>query len=1067
MNRQTAYLISHTHWDREWYLPYERHHMRLIELMDTLLDTLEQNPDYRSFHLDGQTIIIEDYLQVRPDNRERLEKLIRDGRIAIGPWYVLQDEFLTSAEANVRNLLIGHQDAARYGSISKLGYFPDSFGNMGQAPQMLVQADIDTAVFGRGVKPTGFANAVYESDTYESPYSEMHWRSPDGSSVNGVLFANWYSNGMEVPIDINAAREYWTAKLADASKYASTPHLLFMNGCDHQPVQTDLPEALETARSLFPDTDFKHVSFDEYLEALRPALPDNLVTVDGELRSQRTDGWGTLVNTASARMYLKQMNQQGQTLLERGAEPLALLAHLAGGRKYPHHELTYAWKTLMQNHPHDSICGCSVDEVHREMVTRFEKSRHTAEAIVDASLQALTRRIDTANAPGWDANAVPFAVFNTTGWTRSGVVTVELDIARLGFGERPSIAEITAELQQIELESGRCGGPGSGESGGAGSGRVLDSRGREVYAELEDLGVHFGYELPDDRFRQPYMARRVRLTLEAREIAPLGYAAYAWLPASGAGLSVQEGRIGSPEAAVGGERASDGSGADGSPTGTAPDAFIEAVQPQSGRAKQEGELAAAAPGSAADSISSAASRSAAGTVGFNVSAESADHAQSLPHVSADNVSSLRVHERGMANDYVAVEFRTDGSYDLTDKITGRTYSGLGVYEDCGDVGNEYVFRQPEGETALTTAGLEASISVVESSPVRVVFEIIHDWQIPAGMEKKFEEEKRFLVPFTERKSQRVSSLVPLRIVTRMTLERESKGPTITASFDNQAFDHRLRVLFPSGLKADRHLADSIFEAAERDTKPAPEWINPSNAQHQHAFVGVSDGSFGLTAANKGLNEYEVLQDDAGTLAVTLLRSSSELGDWGVFPTPEAQCLGPHTAEFALFPHAGNTIESGTYAEAYQYQTPWFVTQTSMQKGPLPASGQLLEWSGDSLAFSAAKLSEEYGDVVLRWYNLSQAPSDFVLRLNFPHAAMYESDILERRREMLPNADGEDGERTTKEQEGATSLFSSDSAEQNLFPDAEAKPSRKGVLRTEVGPTKIVTYAVSLSFNERK
>src|SRR4051794_19832072 len=96
-NRKTAHIISHTHWDREWYLPYEKHHVLLIQLMDTLMDTLEKDTEYRSFHLDGQTIILEDYLQVRPDQRERLEKWIREGRIHIGPWYILQDAFLTSS----------------------------------------------------------------------------------------------------------------------------------------------------------------------------------------------------------------------------------------------------------------------------------------------------------------------------------------------------------------------------------------------------------------------------------------------------------------------------------------------------------------------------------------------------------------------------------------------------------------------------------------------------------------------------------------------------------------------------------------------------------------------------------------------------------------------------------------------------------------------------------------------------------------------------------------------------------------------------------------------------------
>ncbi len=150
--KRTAHIISHTHWDREWYLPYEKHHVLLVKLVDTLLYKLDTDPDFKSYYMDGQTIILEDYLQVRPENRERLEHYIKEGRIAIGPWYILQDAFLTSSEANIRNLQIGHQDASRYGTIAKVGYFPDTFGNIGQAPQIMRQAGIDNAVFGRGVK---------------------------------------------------------------------------------------------------------------------------------------------------------------------------------------------------------------------------------------------------------------------------------------------------------------------------------------------------------------------------------------------------------------------------------------------------------------------------------------------------------------------------------------------------------------------------------------------------------------------------------------------------------------------------------------------------------------------------------------------------------------------------------------------------------------------------------------------------------------------------------------------------------------------------------------------------
>ncbi|WP_088830323.1 alpha-mannosidase [Paenibacillus tyrfis] len=879
--KRTAHIISHTHWDREWYLPYEKHHMLLIQLMDTLLHTLERDPEFKSFYLDGQTIILEDYLQVRPEKKEQLEAYIREGRIHIGPWYILQDAFLTSSEANLRNLQIGHQDAARYGTIAKVGYFPDTFGNMGQAPQILRQAGIDNAMFGRGVKPTGFNNTVSDSD-YESSFSELLWEGPDGSRVLGILFANWYCNGMEVPTDEKEAKEYWERKLADAEKYASTGELLFMNGCDHQPIQQDLSEAIRTARKLFPDTDFVHSNVADYLQAVNRSLDRELSVVKGELRSQRTDGWSTLVNTASARIYLKQMNQQGQALLEKVAEPLASFAHLLG-KEYPHHLFTYAWKTLMQNHPHDSICGCSVDEVHREMVTRFDKSRHVAETIVDDSKRVIADAVDTSVFARMGAEARPLVVFNTTGWARTGVVTVELDAERLYFRDGFPLDEMSRRMQALDV-SGRT---------------LVDAEGRAVPFTMQDLGLQFGYDLPDDKFRQPYMCRRISLTFEAQNVPALGIAAYAWL-------------------------------------------------------------------------------------------KSADPA-SLP---AADAASLLNGDRVMENALLRVEIAEDGSLAVTDKQTGRMFRDLGVYENTGDIGNEYMYKQPNGETALTTKGLKADIRVVEDTPYRATVEIVHEWSVPASGDAVFEQEKRELVYFPHRQGQRVKDMVPLTIRTQVSLSRSGRGVELQSSFNNQAKDHRLRALFPTDVETAVHRADSIFEIATRDNEPAAEWENPSNAQHQQAFVDVSGAGAGLTIANLGLQEYEVLRDGRNTIAVTLLRSVSELGDWGLFPTPEAQCLGEHTVRMEIIPHSGDGAASGAFAEAYSFQIPWTVCQTGVHGGPIASGYAPYRWEGGALAFSSMKVSEASGDLMLRWFNMEAAGTELELHSARGAESVYKSNVLE-------------------------------------------------------------------------
>lgn len=849
--------------------------------MDQLLDTLEKEPDYKSFHLDGQTIILDDYLQIRPEMKDKLQKFIQEGRIKIGPWYILQDEFLTSSEANVRNLQYGMKDAAKWGGgISKIGYFPDSFGNIGQAPQILKQAGINNAIFGRGVKPTGFNNTVSEAENYESPYSEMQWKAPDGSSVLGILFANWYCNGNEIPTDEVEAEKYWEAHIASLEKYASSPHMLMMNGCDHQPIQTDLPEAIRTAEKLYQNIDFVHSNFSDYIAELSKSLPVDLKVVNGELRSQQTDGWGTLVNTASSRVYIKQMNQQCQTLLEKVAEPLATFAYLYG-EDYNHDLFAYAWKTLMQNHPHDSICGCSVDEVHRGMVTRFEKSKHVTEMLIDDSLAAISKQIDTTGFEKWGEDVLPFAVYNTTGASRTGAVSITLDIKRAYFSDGVN----KQELKEFSL----------------GDRMLVDETGKQFSCQAEDLGIAFDYDLPNDKFRQPYMARRVHLTFEAEEIPASGYKTYAWVPALGA--------------------------------------------------NKEGSL---------------------------------------------------IHSNNeMENRYLNVKIAKNGALTITDKASGYTFEELCVYEDTGDIGNEYMYKQPDGETALTTKDLTAKITVVDDTPFQATFEIIHEWEIPASGSDLLEKEQQEVVWFTGRKSGRSEEKIPITIKTRVTLEKNGSGLNVETSYNNQAKDHRLRALFPTNIVTESHTADSVFEVVERYNEPAAEWKNPDHSQHQQAFVDVSNDTTGLTISNQGLNEYEILRDGQNTIALTLLRAVGEMGDWGHFTTPEAQCLGEHTVSFRIYPHQGNCAKSESYQDAYQFQVPWSVKQLPVQAGPLPSTHGFVQWKSDNLILSSLKVAEGSEDVMVRWFNMADGEETLTAQSPANCRDAYISNVIEQRVASFP------------------------------------------------------------------
>lgn len=873
--KKTAHIISHTHWDREWYLPYETHHMMLIKTMDTLLDTFEKDPNFKYYHLDGQTVLLEDYLEVRPDKKELLEKVIKEGRLNIGPWYVLQDEFLTSSEANIRNLQYGHKDSKKYGvEPCKVGYFPDSFGNIGQAPQILKQAGIDAAAFGRGVKPTGFNNEVSADDKFESPYSEMYWESPDGSKVLGILFANWYCNGMEVPVDGKEAKEYWEKRIEDASKFASCNHLLFMNGCDHQPIQTDLSQAINFANNLYNDIEFVHSNFEDYIKDLKENMPKDLQVIKGELRSQQTEGWYTLVNTASARVYLKQWNNLCQTLFEKVAEPIATMASHYG-YKYPHHLFEYGWKSLMKNHPHDSICGCSVDEVHREMVARFDKAKDVAKFIINESLEYIKNNINTEVFSKLGDNTYPFIVVNTSGYDRFSVTTIEMDICRKYFREgTPNL--IAKELKKVEIPKFK----------------VVDVNGNKIDANIVDMGIRFGYDLPDDKFRQPYYARYVKVELLTKNIKSFGWDTYALVEDN--------------------------------------DSTIEN-------------------------------------------------------------KTIVVNNNILENENLRVEIKENGSVELLDKNTNKVFKDLCIYENSGDIGNEYIYMKPVGEAPITTKDIKADIKVKENLSYKGVIEITHKLNIPKSANELLLEEIEEVLEFKHRKSQRVDETVELEIKTTLTLEKNDKGLKIKSSLNNVANDHRMRMLFATDIESDVHYADSIFELAKRNNIVDGCWKNPSNCQHQQVFVNIHNKDYGLTVANKGLNEYELLNDGRNTIAVTLLRCVRELGDWGVFETPDAQCIGYHEAELKIIPHGKNMYDS--VKEAHMYQIPVITKQVDIKNGKINYENGLMNFDGYGIIWSTLKMGNDF-NTIFRVYNVSDKDTSLEISKCDFGKEIYISNILE-------------------------------------------------------------------------
>jgi alpha-mannosidase len=408
-------VVPHTHWDREWYLPFEQFRLRLGAVVDGVLDTLEGDDTFTSFTLDGQAIVLEDYLELRPENEQRLRALLAARRLEVGPSYVLPDEILVGAESLVRNLLLGRRVCRRFGvESSGAGYMPDSFGHPAQLPQILAGFGLDTFLFSRGL-----------GDELDDVGVIFRWRAGPAEVVACQMLPH-YDNFARLTWDHDA--EQRVRRIVDAFgelvSDAGEDEILLANGSDHLPVEPELPEIVAGLAQVF-GAEFRIGRYDEYAPA-----PEGLPEYQGELVGSRLQN--VLRGVNSARIYLKQANERAERRL-LSIETAAALRTLRGEAPYPAEDLRLAWRDLLRNHPHDSICGCSCDEVHRDMLVRYEE--------LDRTLDYVER----------EALGVGGAFVNTLPFSRRRVVDgqmYELD----GFcGRRPE--PVTAPRAVFDLDA--------------------------------------------------------------------------------------------------------------------------------------------------------------------------------------------------------------------------------------------------------------------------------------------------------------------------------------------------------------------------------------------------------------------------------------------------------------------------------------------------------------------------------------------------------------------------------------------------------------------------------------
>lgn len=954
LNNPTIHLISHTHWDREWYLTFQQFRLKLVRMVDHVLNLFAHDPDFKHFMLDGQTIVLDDYLEMRPDQEARLKELVSQGKILIGPWYILPDEFLVSPESIIRNLIEGDRMARRFGPKMMVGYVPDPFGHIGQLPQILRGFGIDSACVQRGldVQPV-----------------EFNWQAPDGSTVLMGYLREGYGNAAGLPTGDPVQFNSEVNRLKEALAGHSTihgEHVLLMHGTDHTLPPADTTQAIRLFNENSDTGCLVHSTLPAYIESARKALDaGKLETITGELRSSRR--FHLLPGVLSARAWIKQRNYSCQNLLEKYAEPLCAWAVFLGSKSEgtleprpvvhkPQPVLRAAWRLLLQNHPHDSICGCSIDQVHEEMRPRFDQVEQLGEELVNQGLNILVEAIDTQSPLSDPAAASAVVVYNPASCPASGLVeaAVEIPAGRKAFeviddaGQPQPLLAGSADsrdLINIILDP-----KGLKESFGMiSAGRIngmvvcgIDavSDGEQCHIELlladsgepnlddwnsvvEKVEAMLAAGVVKQFIVRARSAPSATITMLAKDVPGCGYRTY-WVR----------------------EKADTGESAPLQPAW-----WVKAALPLASRAAR--------------------------LINRPGSSPAVTHRQpSKPPYRIENES--LVVEANPKN----------GTLTVIDKRSGTHYSGLNCFVDGGDCGDEYNFSPPPVDETVTGEFVRAVY--VSNDDVRSSIEIEMSLDLPAR-----------LAP--DRKS-RSSKRAEMHLTTTITLTSGVPRLDIRTWVHNHEIeDHRLRVHFPAPFSVNTAEMDGHFELVRRPIA-LPSFDNtwaeaPRPEKPQRAFTRISDGVNGLLIANRGLPEVEAYQQSDGQtgLALTLLRCvgwlsrddfSTRRGHAGpMLATPGAQNPGEHIFEYSIIPYSQEDVQAALNL-AETYESPLRAVPTTAHPGRLPSATSLIAVSPEAFVLTAVKPAEEGRGIIVRGYNRSSeaVQTRFTTLLTFKHAA---------------------------------------------------------------------------------
>ncbi|MBO5947401.1 hypothetical protein J6Q66_01040 [bacterium] len=371
--KKKVIAYPHIHFDREWYREFEEFRLRLIEIFDVIFEEFEKG-ELEKFFFDGQTSSIEDYLEIHPENLSKIKKLIAEKKLFVGPFYCLSDIFLVNGRCLEKNLELGIKQAKKWGYDGEFfAYLADTFGHSNSIATLLAKFNLDKAIIWRGV-----GNLP----------SEFIWNGIKTTNLLQGYFHDEFSQNLSYPQKAELIQKTLNKIAQD-----SYDTILLPIGADHLCPPRNLKSQIYEINKYLDGYEIEVGTPFDYFKLVENNYKQR---VFGEfLDNSKTF---ILKGSYSCRTYIKQQNAYAQWLLTRFAEPLNSICKGSFEK-----EIEYAYKLLIQNHAHDSIYGCSTDEVDFEVQSRYKKVNQISKGIIERLLKN-SKTLSIANLSDFEYN---------------------------------------------------------------------------------------------------------------------------------------------------------------------------------------------------------------------------------------------------------------------------------------------------------------------------------------------------------------------------------------------------------------------------------------------------------------------------------------------------------------------------------------------------------------------------------------------------------------------------------------------------------------------------------------